>query len=224
MQTRKQIRCRAILFDLDGVLVDSIASVERNWREWARIHDLDQQTVLGVIHGRRAEDGIRLLAPELPLEVEMRRIEAMEIADIANITAMPGAVKLLSQLPRSSWTVVTSGSRALASARLRAAGLPVPAAFVSADDVSHGKPDPEGYLKGAEILGIEPEQCIVIEDRLPGIQAARAGHMHAIALGADFPLADQGQADAWISDLNSLQVEVDEDGKLSVQINSLATK
>ncbi len=218
MQNIKNVLCHAMLFDLDGVLVDSIASVERNWREWALIHDLDPQLVLSAIHGRRAEDGIRLLTPNLPLQEEVRRIEAMEISDTTDIVALPGAAKLLSLLPPTSWTVVTSGSRALATARLQAAHLPVPTAFISADDVSHGKPDPEGYLKGAEILGVAPEQCIVIEDQLPGIHAARAGRMQSIALGPAFSSTDRRLADAWVPNLESLQVEVREDGGLDVEI------
>ncbi len=218
MQNIKNILCHAILFDLDGVLVSSIASVERNWRAWALMHDLDPQAVLAAIHGRRSEDTIRVIAPHLPLQEEVHRVEAMEISDTSDVTAMPGAAKLLSLLPSTSWTVVTSGSRALATARLQAAHLPIPTTFISADDVSHGKPDPEGYLKGAELLGVAPEQCIVIEDQLPGIHAARAGHMQSIALGPAFSSTDCRLADAWIPSLESLSVEVREDGVLDVEI------
>ena len=218
MPATQHILCRAILFDLDGVLVDSEASVERNWRKWALMHNLDPQVVLSSIHGRRSEDTIRLLAPSLPLQEETRRIEAMEIADTADLVAVPGAAQLLARLPTTSWTVVTSGSRALAATRLQAAHLPIPITFVTADDVTHGKPDPEGYLKGAEILSVEPEQCIVIEDRLPGIQAAQAGHMHAIALGSAFPPSERARAEAWIPSLENLKVEIREDGRLDVEV------
>jgi sugar-phosphatase len=220
MYSKQHSVCRAILFDLDGVLVSSIGSVERNWRAWALMHGLDPEVVLAAIHGRRSEDTIRVIAPHLPLQEEVRRIEAMEIADTADVVAMPGAEKLLARLPSTSWTVVTSGSRALATARMQAAGLPIPVAFISADDVEHGKPDPEGYLKGAEILGVEPESCLVIEDQLPGIRAARAGHIPCIAVGPAFSPADRMLADVWVPDLERVRIEVREDGRLNVEIES----
>jgi sugar-phosphatase len=218
MSIKSHMLCRAILFDLDGVLVSSIGSVERNWRAWAIMHNLNPQVVLAAIHGRRSEDTIRVIAPHLPLQEEVRRIEAMEIADTADVIPMLGAEKLLSLLPPTSWTVVTSGSRALATARLQAAHLPIPVAFISADDVSRGKPDPEGYLKGAELLSVEPAQCIVIEDQLPGILAAQAGHIPSIAVGPAFSAADRNNADVWISTLESLQIQVGENDRLEIEI------
>src|SRR5271169_2791758 len=139
-------RCSAILFDLDGVLVDSTRSVERQWRAWARGQGVDEEKVIAVGHGVRAIDIMRTVAPHLDAEEEVRKLEKLEADDRDGVVVMPGAVELVRAIPEGRWCVVTSGTRRLASSRLRLAGVPVPKVMVTADDVVNGKPHPEPYL------------------------------------------------------------------------------
>ena len=145
-------RCAAILFDLDGVLVDSTGSVDRQWRIWARERGVDEEEVIAIAHGVRAVEVVRAVAPHLDAISEVRRLEAREAADRDGVVVMPGAVDLLRTIPRGLWSIVTSGSRSLATGRLQRAGVPIPKIMVTADDVVNGKPDPEPYMKGAELL------------------------------------------------------------------------
>ena len=172
----------AILFDCDGVLVDSAASVERAWRGWATERGLDGDDVMAIAHGRRTEDTLRELGFTADLAAEVDRVEGAEIADTSDVTAFPGAAAALATLPPEAWAVVTSGTRGLATARLAAAGLPLPAVLVTADDVAAGKPDPEGYLEAARRLGVPPADCLVLEDAPAGVQAALAAGMRVVAL------------------------------------------
>src|SRR5271154_4268421 len=151
-------RCLAILFDLDGVLVDSTRSVERQWRIWAREQGIDGDKVIAVGHGVRAVEVIRAVAPHLDAEAEVRKLESREADDRDGVVVMPGAVELVGAIPEGRWCVVTSGTRHLASARLRLAGIPVPKILIAAEDVAFGKPHPEPYLKGAELLGVNPAE------------------------------------------------------------------
>src|ERR1700691_2873361 len=155
--------CAAVLFDLDGVLVDSTRSVERQWRIWAREQGIDEEKVAAVAHGVRAVEVIRRIAPHLDAEAEVRKLESREAEDRDGVVVMPGAVELVRAIPVGRWCVVTSGTRHLASTRLRLAGIPVPEVLITADDVANGKPHPEPYLKGAELLGVNPANCLVIE-------------------------------------------------------------
>ena len=172
----------AILFDCDGVLVDSAASVERAWRSWATVGGLDADDVMAIAHGRRTEDTLRELGFSDDLAAEVDRVEGAEIADASDVTAFAGAAGTIAALPPEAWAVVTSGTRALATARLAAAFLPLPAVLVTADDVTAGKPDPQGYLEAARRLGVPPADCLVIEDAPAGVQAALAAGMRVLAL------------------------------------------
>ncbi|HEU4588465.1 MAG TPA: HAD-IA family hydrolase [Gemmatimonadales bacterium] len=177
-----RIGCSAVLFDLDGVLVDSTQYVEHQWREWAKWRGLDPAPFLRVCHGRRALETIRLAAPELDAEAEVARFREVPVAEEPEFHAIPGAAELLAALPAGTWAVVTSGSRPMATRRLTSAGLPVPAVLVTAEDVRHGKPSPEGYRRAAERLGVPPADCVVIEDAPPGVEAALAAGMTAVGL------------------------------------------
>jgi sugar-phosphatase len=175
--------CSAVILDLDGVLVDSTALVERQWREWAAARGLEAEPFLRVCHGRRALETIRLAAPELDAEAEVAALMAGDQpAGDLEVRALPGAERLLSQLPDSAWAVATSGPRAAAIARLQAAGLPIPGILICAEDVVQGKPHPEVYLTAAARLGVAPADCLVIEDAPAGIEAARAGGIRVVAL------------------------------------------
>ena len=184
---------KAILFDMDGVLMDSTPSVERVWRDWAAQHGLDPERVGSLAHGRRSIETIRALAPELDAEKENVLVEQMEIDDKEGVTALAGAAELLAHLPPDRFAIVTSATRPLAVARLGYAGIPVPRHMITANDVIHGKPSPEPFLKGAAVLGFSPEDCLVFEDSPAGIASARSAGMKAIALQTTYP-ADQLQA------------------------------
>jgi sugar-phosphatase len=210
--------CSAILFDLDGVLVDSTRSVERHWRAWAQLKGLDPEKIMAIAHGVRAIEVIRQVAPNLDAAAEVREIEAREVTDRDGVVAMPGAAALLASIPEEQWGVVTSGTRHLASGRLRLMGLPVPKALVTADDVANGKPHPEPYLKGAELLGVSPTDCLVIEDAPAGIQSARAGGMKVLGITSTYPAAALARADAVIGKLAVIHVVVNGAGKLAIEV------
>jgi sugar-phosphatase len=178
----KRLECRAILFDLDGVLVDSAAYVEQQWRRWAISRGLPPEPFLSVCHGRRALETIQLAAPHLDAEAEIAAFVPEEGLGSEVLAPLEGASRLLNQLPPGSWAVATSGSRATAKARLSGAGLPIPDVLICAEDVSHGKPSPDVYLMAAEALGLPPSKCLVIEDAPAGIQAARAAGIRVVAL------------------------------------------
>jgi len=204
--------CKAILFDLDGVLVDSTQAVERVWRKWAAQHKLDPQLVLEHAHGRRTIETIRIVAPQLDADAETGNVEEMEIADKEGIIAIPGAADLLRSLPSDRFNIVTSATRALASARLRYAGLPVPERIITADDVTEGKPSPEPYLKGAAALRIAPADCVVFEDTPAGVESARASGMRVIALTSTYSADELKAADAVLDSLVHIQAELQKDG------------
>jgi mannitol-1-/sugar-/sorbitol-6-phosphatase len=205
------LRCQAILFDLDGVLVDSTAAVARVWRRWALERGLDVESVIDEAHGRRSIETIRLFAPQLDAERENARVEGMEIADRRGVKALPGAARTLAELPPQRFTVVTSATRALAVARMRHAGLSIPPHFVSADDVKEGKPSPEPYLKGAALLGFAPADCLVFEDTAAGIASAQAAGMYAIAVATTYPPSALTSADAVIASLAGVRVLASKD-------------
>lgn len=198
--------CSAILFDLDGVLVDSTRSVARQWRLWAQENGVDPEQVLKIAHGRRTVEVVRLLAPHLPAEEEVQKLEQREAADTEGVTVMPGAADLVRSIPDGRWAVATSGTRYLATSRLRLGNLPIPRVLVSADEVVKGKPDPEPFLKGAELLGMNAEECLVIEDAPAGIRAAHAGGMKVIALPSTYPVSELQEADAVVQELQKIRV------------------
>jgi mannitol-1-/sugar-/sorbitol-6-phosphatase len=212
-------RCAAILFDLDGVLVDSTRSVERQWRIWSREHGLDEEKAADIAHGVRAIEVIRKVAPHLDAEAELRKLESREAADYDGVTVMPGAVELVRSIPRDRWCVVTSGTRHLAVARLRLAGIPPPDIMITADDVANGKPHPEPYLKGAELLGVNPKECLVVEDAPAGIRSAQAGGMKVIALTSTYTASALSEADVVVQELQQIQVAVDGSGILAVSVS-----
>ena len=204
----QEFNCSAILFDLDGVLVDSTRSVDRFWRWWAEQNGLDPETAVNVAHGRRTLETVRILKPELDAEVEAVKLEKMEADRTEGVTVMPGAAELVASLPSERWCVVTSGTKYLATRRLAAGNLPVPDILVTADDVNNGKPHPEPYLKGAQLLSIEPREGLVLEDAPAGIRAAHAAGMKVIALASTYRPEELSEADAVISGLAELKVQV----------------
>jgi sugar-phosphatase len=177
-----RIECLGILFDLDGVLVDSTPAVTRVWAAWAREHGFDPEKVVQAAHGRPSVATIRELLPGSDYEEEDSAVEQRELHDMEGMVALPGSVDLLSIFPEDRWGVVTSGTRTLASKRLHTAGLPIPKHFVTASDIRNGKPDPEPYLIGVESLGFPAADCIVVEDAPAGVQSALAAGTRVIAV------------------------------------------
>ena len=210
--------CSAILFDLDGVLVDSTRSVDRQWRAWARQKGVDGDTVMAIAHGVRTIEVIRTVAPHLDADREVWELENREAGDQEGVEIMPGAAELVRSIPDGRWCVVTSGTRLLASARLRYGGLPLPKILVTAEDVTNGKPDPEPYLRGAELMGVPAANCLVIEDAPAGIQSARAGGMKVIGITSTYAADALGHADAVIGKLEQVQVRSNGAGKLDVEV------
>lgn len=208
---------KAILFDLDGVLVDSTEDVRRAWVDWANRKALDPETVVDAAHGRRTTETIALVAPHLDPEREARLLEDSEVANAAATRPLKGAPDLVASLPPTCWAVVTSGSRALAEARIRGAGLPDPRVLITAGDVSRGKPDPEGYVAAADALGVAPGDCIVIEDTPAGIEAGRRGGAAVIAVTSTYPREALTAADRVVSGIDALEVSSSSDGILRVE-------
>src|SRR5437868_10693165 len=200
------LRCSGFLFDLDGVLVDSRASVERTCRRWALHHHLDPEQVLQIAHGRRTRDTVQAAAPHLEADREAAWLDAAELADIDGLSVVPGSREFLAALPASRWGVVTSCGRALAELRLTSVGLPVPTILVTSEDVSQGKPAPDGYRLGARRLGLDPAACVALEDAPSGIAAARGAGARVIALTTMLGARDLVGADATISDFTAIHV------------------
>lgn len=198
--------CRAILFDLDGVLVDSRAVVERTWRRWAALRGVDLPDLVTRAHGRRSVDTVRAVTPHLDAEEEVRWLAEAELTDVEGLVALPGALAALETLGERDYAVVTSGGRALAQLRLRTVGLPEPRVLIAAEDVRSGKPSPDGYWRGAEQLGVAPARCVVIEDAPAGIDAGRAAGAPVIAVSTTFPKAALVHADVVIDSLASVQI------------------
>jgi sugar-phosphatase len=180
------ISAKGILFDMDGVLVSSIGAAERNWRLWAKRYGVPNAEEYVVPHGRRAIDIVRLLRPDIDAQAGLKVIEDLEVADVADLRVLPGVKRLLESLPLERWAIVTSAQRRLLLARLTAAGLPVPERIISGEMVERGKPDPEPYRKGAELLGFLPRECVVVEDAPSGVGAGVAAGCRVMAvLGTD---------------------------------------
>jgi mannitol-1-/sugar-/sorbitol-6-phosphatase len=201
------ISCDAIIFDLDGVLVDSTPCIERQMRSWAARYDLDAAAVLRLAHGRKTVETIRLAAPHLDAEVEATAIETAEAADTEGIVEMRGARALLTVLLSTEWAIATSNTRRTAILRLRHTGMPMPRVLVTAESVQQGKPHPEVYLAAAEQLGVDPRRCVVVEDAPAGVRAGRAAGMVVLALLGTHAAHQLRQAHAVIEQLTRLHVE-----------------
>jgi sugar-phosphatase len=210
------LQCRGVLFDLDGVLVDSTPAVARVWAWWARQHGFDDSDeIVRQAHGKPSIATIRELLPHADHEAESREVERREIEDVEGVIPLPGAVELLLALPSEKWAIVTSCTRRLAEVRIGAAGLPKPKSMITSNDIRNGKPDPEPYLKGAQILGAVGAECVVIEDAPAGIRAGKAAGAHVVALRTTAKDAELRAAGAdWIvDDCSELSVDPGNDGE-----------
>jgi mannitol-1-/sugar-/sorbitol-6-phosphatase len=215
------IRCKGVLFDMDGILISSLGSVERSWTQWARMRGIDPQYAISIAHGRRAIETVAQLRPDLDSEAELKVIEDLEIEDNEGLTVLPGVLELLAALPQAHWTVVTSATERLARARMAAGGVPVPARLVTANQVTHGKPHPEPFQAGAALLGFTPEECVVFEDSSSGAQAGRAAGCTVVATTFSHPVETLDAAHYLVADLTGVRVE-QEAGDLVLQLTRLA--
>ncbi|HEX9108662.1 MAG TPA: HAD-IA family hydrolase [Longimicrobiales bacterium] len=209
--------CRALLLDLDGVLVDSTEVIRRNWTRWAERHGLEAAQVVRSAQGRRTIETVRLVAPHLDAEAEALGLVGDEATETEGVREVPGARELLAALPVDAWAVVTSAVRSAAEARLRYAGLRVPAVLVAADEVANGKPHPEGYLAAARRLGVSAADCIVVEDAPAGIEAAHAGGMRVLGVPTSHEASELAGADLVARSLGAIRVHV-QDGRLELAV------
>src|SRR6202142_4331657 len=175
-----EIHCAALLFDMDGVLINSTPAAARVWRRWAIEHGFNPEEVVARAHGRPSLTTVREYLPNANHELENREVERREIEDLEGVVPLPGALELLASLPTDRWTIVTSCTRPLAEVRIRAAGLPLPKKLITSNDIIHGKPHPDPYLKGASILGFPPSDCIVLEDVPAGVRSGKAAGARVI--------------------------------------------
>lgn len=219
------MQCKGFLFDLDGTLVDSLPVVERSWCHWADRHGFNHDEVLNFIHGKQAITSLRhFLAgkSEDEIEAEFRFLEQTEANDVDGIAALPGALALLNHLDEAGipWAIVTSGSIPVAHARHRAAGLPEAKVFVTAEQVKRGKPEPDAYLLGAELLGLEPSACAVVEDAAAGMLSGLAAGCHIIAVNVPADAPRLHEADLVLTSLEALDVTRRPDGTVDVRVKN----
>jgi len=203
-----QIRCKGILFDMDGILISSIASVERSWTQWAEMRGVDPAYARRIAHGCRAIETVAKLRPDLDSEAELKFIEDIEMADGEGLTVLPGVLDLLATLPPDRWTVVTSATERLARERLASSGIPVPERIVTADQVLSGKPHPEPFLAGAALLGFPPEECVVFEDSESGAQAGRAAGCTVVATTFSHSPRELSAAHYLVADLTGVRAQL----------------
>ncbi len=205
-------RASAILFDMDGVLVNSKPAIERILQRWALVRGLDPAATLHFPHGQKTSDTIRAFAPHLNVAEEVAWLDAEEERDLEGITAIPGAAALLAQLHPTDWALVTSAGRDLAPRRLATAGLPLPATMVAGESVTRGKPAPEGYLLGAKLLGRRPDECVVLEDAPAGIEAGIAAGIRVIGVATTYPRSRLHGCAAIVNDLSEISTRREAQG------------
>ena len=215
-----KLHVRGILFDMDGVLISSLGSVERSWTTWGQMRNVDGGLAIKTAHGMRAIDTIRKLRPDLDDVKELRVIEDLEIEDTEGLELLKGVMPILKSLPEKYWTIVTSATERLARARLTFAGVPVPSRIITADMVTNGKPYPEPYLRGAELLGLKPEDCLVIEDSSSGAKAGHAAGCKVLATLFSHSMESLSAADWIVKSLENVKVHALEDG-VEVQFEPL---
>jgi sugar-phosphatase len=205
------LTCDAVIFDLDGVVINSDVVAERHWRSWTARHGIPFEQVAAIHHGRPTVETMRLVAPHLDVAVEARVKEDAEAEDAEGLALYEGAARLLQAIPRNRWAVATSGTVRTVALRFAQLGLPDPSVLVTADDVARGKPAPDPYLLASARLGVPPRRCVVIEDAPAGIASARAAGARVIAVASTHPAEALAGADAIVSSLSSLAIAVEDD-------------
>jgi mannitol-1-/sugar-/sorbitol-6-phosphatase len=217
------IRCKGLLFDMDGILISSLGSVERSWSKWAAMRGVDPALAVSLAHGRRAVETIAALRPDLDVAPELRLIEDIEIDDREGLTVLPGVLNLLAGLPAGRWTVVTSATERLARVRLAAGGIRVPERIITAESVTKGKPDPAPFIAGAALLGFAPEECVGFEDSSSGATAGNAAGCTVVATTFSHPIESLSAAHYLVTDLTAVSVSPLADGEgLSLEVTPIA--
>lgn len=211
------LSCIAVIFDLDGVLIDSDAAIERRWREWAEEHDIPFKDVEAVYHGRPMIEVIEEVAPDLDPEAEIDRMRDVMTAAPEYVRAFDGVKDILDNLPPERWAIATSARRRTATNRLDHVGLPTPNVFITADDVTRGKPAPDAYELAAERLQVEPSDCIVFEDAASGVEAARRAGTRVIGVATSTDPEALSEADAVIPSMSTVDIELNKHGTLTVR-------
>jgi len=206
------VTTKGILFDMDGVLISSIGSVLRCWKRWAELYEVPNAADYEVPHGMRAIDVVKMLRPDIDPQVGLRVIEDKEVEDVADLKVLPGVKALLESLPPERWAIVTSSTRRLLLVRLKAAGLPIPERIITADMVERGKPDPEPYRRGAELLGFKPEECVVVEDAPSGVGAGKAAGCRVLGVLGTHSAEQLHEAEWVVGSLVGLAVKANGDG------------
>ncbi|KAA1051217.1 sugar phosphatase [Pseudocitrobacter sp. 73] len=219
------MQCKGFLFDLDGTLVDSLPVVERSWCSWGDRFGIPHDEILGFIHGKQAITSLRHFMPgqsEETIQTEFTRLEQIEASDTDGVVALPGALELLETLNANHipWAIVTSGSIPVAHARHKAAGLPMPEVFVTAERVKRGKPEPDAYLLGAELLGLAPQDCTVVEDAAAGVLSGLAAGCHVIAVNVPADAPRLNEADFVLTTLAALNIAKQPDGIVDVTLKA----
>jgi sugar-phosphatase len=212
------MECDAFLFDLDGVLLDSTECIRNTWKIWGQQHGVPLEKIMRVAHGRRAVETIRLVAPHLNAEEEVKPLSEWEAVTTDGIYVIEGALPLVSALPLDGWAIVTSGTQGIAINRLKATGIPIPNIMITADDVVNGKPDPEPYLAAAKRMQISAEKCIVIEDSPAGIEAAHMAGMRAVAVAFTHPRQDLDKANAIAEKISDIQISKGKTLRFDIQV------
>jgi sugar-phosphatase len=207
-----RVPAKGILFDMDGVLISSIDAAVRNWKRWAKRYGVPNPDEFVIPHGVRSIDLVKMLRPDIDPQEGQRAIEDMEVEDVADLQVLPGVKALLESLPAERWAIVTSATRRLLLARLQAAGLPVPERIITGEMVERGKPDPEPYRRGAELLGFRPEECVVVEDAPSGVGAGKAAGCRVLAVLGTHAAHELHEADWVVRSLEGLAVTANRDG------------
>jgi mannitol-1-/sugar-/sorbitol-6-phosphatase len=202
-----EIRCKGVLFDMDGILISSIGSVERSWTKWASMRGVDPEYACKTAHGCRAIETVAKLRPDLDSEAELRVIEDIELSDGEGLSVLPGVLDLLAAIPANRWTVVTSATERLARTRLAQAGVPVPRNLITAESVEVGKPNPAPYRAGADLLCLAPEDCVVFEDASTGTKAGRAAGCVVVATTFSHPIESLDAAHYLVEDVTGVAVK-----------------
>ena len=219
MNQSRPVRVRGVLFDMDGVLIDSTSADERSWLRWARFHGMERTFSPQSTHGRRTIDTVRLLRPDLDALVELDRMEAFDAEETDGIVLLAGVETVISALPPNSWTIVTSASEQVMKTRLRRAGLKFPPNVVTADSVTRGKPHPEPYLMAANVLNLEPPECLVIEDSPTGIRAGKEAGCKVLGVAYSHTAIELADADWVVSSLEQVAVHLESDCIIAIDLS-----
>lgn len=212
------LRCRAILFDMDGTLVDSTAVIHRTWRWWSARHGVPLEPILAVEKGRPNREVVQQFGPHLDVDEESRLFLEAEKADIDGLTVIPGSHEAVRAAKQGRWAIVTSAERSLAEVRLRAVGIPIPEVMITSDDIHHGKPDPECYLLAAERLQVSPGDCVVFEDSPAGALSGKRARMPVVAVGAY--LDESAGAALYIRDFRQLSITLAQQNEFEIRLLS----